>query len=304
MPRLLGPDPQLPDLFTLADAAARGLTRRQIEYRVRAGLLTRVARDRYRSGDYLPPDMDPFLAARLDHIDRSLAHAGRNTGTTIGFESGAICLGLPLYSRVPEDVTLVVSPGSWTGRRTRIRFRQGVVDPSDLAQPWPRITSAQRTVLDLARTASLADALSVGDRAQSLGLLDLADLHTRIDALQGQRGCRRARLAVSLIDGLRETPLESASFAYFVEHRLPLPACQVTIRSRLGRFLGRVDFLWEQARLVGEADGRLKYTDEAALYAEKRREDDIRGEGLGVARWGAVDLRSGALAERLRRLLH
>ncbi len=97
--------------------------------------------------------------------------------------------------------------------------------------------------------------------------------------------------------------MESESYAYFVEHRLPLPICQVSIQGRDGRFLGRVDFLWEAVRLVGEADGRLKYADADAVYAEKRREDEIRAEGYGFIRWGKADLRTPALADRLRGLM-
>ncbi|MCX6433100.1 MAG: hypothetical protein NTX29_10030 [Actinobacteria bacterium] len=97
--------------------------------------------------------------------------------------------------------------------------------------------------------------------------------------------------------------LESASFAYFVEHRLPLPRLQVELRTDAGRFVARVDVLWERSRLVGECDGRLKYAVADDLYREKRREDEIRALGYGVIRWGMADLRSPALAVRIRRLL-
>lgn len=47
----------------------------------------------------------------------------------------------------------------------------------------------------------------------------------------------------------------------------------------------RLDFLWPDCEVAGEADGRIKYLTGADLLAEKRREDDIRSLGLRVARW-------------------
>lgn len=78
---------------------------------------------------------------------------------------------------------------------------------------------------------------------------------------------------------------------------------QVEIRSYAAAFIARVDFLWMDERLVGEADGMVKYDSREALFAEKRREDAIRGEGYRVIRWGATDLRSPVLAARLRGFL-
>ncbi len=221
----------------------------------------------------------------------------------MAFESAAICLGYPLVSGTPTEVTLVVPPGAWTGRRAGIHFRSGLVSAPDVVGRGVPVTSPERTWTDLARTASLADALCVGDAALASGAITLHELRRRLDGLVGVRGVRRAYRALGLISGVRESPLESESFAYFVEHRVPLPTCQVTIRSRDGRFLGRVDVLWEEARLVGEADGRMKYGDAEAVYAEKRREDEIRAEGYGFIRWGKADLQTSALAARLRDLL-
>ncbi len=294
-------DPALPPVFSLADAAARGLSARQVRYRVAIGVFTRVARDRYRRSDALPTMANRFQRERLDHASRSMALADRNAGSTVGFESAAICLGYPLASDTPSEVTLLVPPGVWTGRRSGIRFRSGVISDADLVGRGVPVTNPERTWIDLARTASLADALCVGDAALASGAITLRGLTRRLDGLVGARGVRRARQAWALISGIRESPLESESYAYFVEQGVPLPNCQVSIRSRGGRFLGRVDVLWEEARLVGEADGRLKYGDAEAVYAEKRREDDIRAEGYGFIRWGPRDLATDALAKRLRR---
>jgi very-short-patch-repair endonuclease len=72
----------------------------------------------------------------------------------------------------------------------------------------------------------------------------------------------------------------------------------------------RVDFCWEQARTIGEFDGKIKYgrvlrgeqSVEDVLYQEKLREDALRDLGWQVARWIWPDLfDAGVIAARLRR---
>ena len=117
------------------------------------------------------------------------------------------------------------------------------------------------------------------------------------------RGCRWAGLSLSHVSSLRESALESGSWAYFVEHRIPLPTMQVEFRAVGGRLIGRVDFWWESARLIGECDGRMKYSTASDLYREKVREDALREEGQRFIRWGWRDLGDRGLAVRLRRAL-
>lgn len=300
MPRRLGPDPSLPTVISPAAARAAGLSIDQVRYRLDAERWNRVTWGAYRSALALSDGLDSFAQARIDHAHRALACAMRNPGSVIGFESAAILAGLPLVSRPPDLVTLVVPPGRWSGIRSGIRFRTGIVARRDLVNGTIRVTGVDRTWLDLARTAPLADALAMGDAARAMGLLDVGRVRDDIASLAGLRGCRRAIRALDLVDARRESPLESASFAYFAESGIPLPDCQVVLRGTRGRFLARVDFWWESARLVGECDGRSKYRTPGDLYDEKRREDGLREMGYGVMRWGMSDLRGRGLAERLR----
>jgi hypothetical protein len=303
MPRLLGPDPDLPVVFSLRQALDAGLTPDQVRYRVACGRWVRLARDTYRRAAWLPDGFDRFAEERLDHVHRSVAAVRRNPGSVIGFESAATTLGLPLVSPLPAQVTLVVAPGSWTGTRHGIRFRQATVEAHDLAPVLLPVTSRERTWTDLGRTAPLADALASGDAGLRAGVLDRGRLEELVAGSRGSRGCRRAAEALAHLDPARETPLESGSWAYFVRHGIQLPRVQVELRTRGGRFIARVDFWWEHRRLVGECDGRGKYASAKDVYAEKRREDEIRAEGCGVVRWGWSDLYDPALAIRLRKAL-
>ena len=74
---------------------------------------------------------------------------------------------------------------------------------------------------------------------------------------------------------------------------LPRPVLRRPFHDDEG-LIGPVDFFFEDADVIGEADGAHKYTDprflrgrspEQALLDEKRREDRLRALVSGVVRW-------------------
>jgi hypothetical protein len=306
MPRRADPDPHLPILAFARDATDAGLTDDQVRQRVRSGAWTWVAR-----GAYLPhareglAGLNEHARRRVEHVHRAIAAADRNAGSVVAYESAALVHMLPV-GVVPALVQLVVSPGKWTGRRSGINIRRLALSDDDVSLLRVPVTTPARTWVDLARRGSLADALMAGDAGLRYAAFSRDDLGRAMARSAGLPGMRRVARALPLIDGIRETPLESASFAYFVEHGIPLPACQVVIADG-GRFLGRVDVLWDDpsrgVRLIGESDGAMKYGDRGEAYREKLREDQLRAAGYAVVRWGMADLRSADLAGRLRAAL-
>ncbi|GAB2629297.1 hypothetical protein ABI214_22470 [Prescottella soli] len=93
---------------------------------------------------------------------------------------------------------------------------------------------------------------------------------------------------------------------------LPIPELQASLLGPDGRLLGRVDFLFADAGVVGEFDGKVKYGKYVragqdpgdAVFAEKQREDRIRDAGWGVVRWTWRDLdRPAVIGERIRRAM-
>lgn len=306
MPRRADPDPVLPILSFARDASEAGLTPDQVRQRVRSGSWSRVAR-----GAYLPQgalalgSLDEHARLRVEHVYRAIAAADRNPGTVIAYESAALFHQVPLLY-VPELVQLVVAPGRWTGRRSGLNIRRLALGDGDVMRLRAPVTTPARTWMDVCRRGTLADALVAGDAGLRRGIFTREDLAAAVAGAEHLPGWRRLSGALDLADGIRETPLESASFAYFVDRGIPLPACQVVIR-RVGRFLARVDFLWDDrargVRVIGESDGALKYGERGEAWREKVREDELRAEGYGFVRWGMADLRSGRLADRLRTAL-
>lgn len=89
---------------------------------------------------------------------------------------------------------------------------------------------------------------------------------------------------------------------------LPAPTLQFGVRDAHG-LAGTSDFAWPEFRLLGEFDGKVKYTRgmarpgenvEDIVVREKLREDRMRATGRGMVRWLWSDaLQPGLLHEKL-----
>ena len=162
---------------------------------------------------------------------------------------------------------------------------------------------------------ALVDTLSRMPFADAVVVLDAAlarhqvDLPPWLPFLPSRRSRLRWNRAWDFADARSESPGESLSRALIAEMGFPAPSLQRTISTDAGSF--RLDFCWEDQRIVGEFDGRMKYFDDEllagrdpreVLYREKQREDALRRAGWLVVRWAWGQLRRPhELANRLRR---
>lgn len=211
--------------------------------------------------------------------------------------SAAVLHELPLLGRWPQRVDVLVD--STSGHSGLIRRHRAADLPTPEHCDGIPVTPAPRTVVDLARIGTLAQGLVVADAALHTAKCSLAELDDEVARLpSGARGRRRAALAIHLADGRSESPGESLSRARMYEFGLPQPDLQVLLEDDRGCF-GWADFGWPG--LVGEFDGKVKYTSQEVLWKEKCREDRIRRTGLGVERWVWREAWDG---EPLRQLLY
>lgn len=98
------------------------------------------------------------------------------------------------------------------------------------------------------------------------------------------RGLRHVRGALAFVDPRLETALEGISWARMCRSGLPLPCLQHWVTGASGRRY-RVDFFWPELRLIGEADGAVKYRSAADVMAEKDRHADLGDAGHALVRW-------------------
>jgi hypothetical protein len=124
------------------------------------------------------------------------------------------------------------------------------------------------------------------DQMVASGMVDLAPVRELARRLTG-RGCRRAREACALADGLAESPQETR--VRLLIGRSPLPAPRVH-RVHVGaRFVAEVDFGWPEQRLALEYDG-LWHAAPRRFTDDRRRLNRLLAAGWRVLLVTTADL--------------
>lgn len=209
-----------------------------------------------------------------------------------------------------------LSHGSESG--TTIRHRNVLAANERIALAGFVLTSAERTVFDLARSEPFPIALACADayvksafrvrrRVDQAALQAWRDrMVDRADHMPRGRGMGAVRAIAAIADPLADSPLESVSRLRLLQLGL-VPELQVGVPSERGGTY-YLDFLFRELGVFGECDGKSKYTNpelrggntaDEIVYAEKRRHDWIAGsQGLRGVRWGAPDTITAALLGR------
>jgi very-short-patch-repair endonuclease len=248
---------------------AAGLTRSSLSSAVRDGQLCRLA---------------PGLFARTQEVD------ALRLGSCIGALShgtAAAVIGLDLLD-APRRVEVTVRdlprnlPALLHVRRARLRSDE-VVRRDGL-----RVTSVERTLVDLARTAPLDNAVVAADSALRSGRASADALAALAHGARGP-GSPRVRAMVAASDPRSESALET--LLRLVLSRAGLyPDAQAVISDGTG-FVARVDFLFRAERLVVEADGYAFHGGRAAYRHDRRRCNALLRAGYRVARFSWEDVR-------------
>ncbi len=268
---------------TKAELIAAGLDARAINSAVKYGILHRL-----RQGVYVPmkkwagvPPWDQDKLNLSGHIaatngQQIYSHfsAARLHGLHLWDSSRLIHVNAPYassISRLQKDVK--VHRSFYTSDAVVERFIPG----TGLA----RYASLELTVLQCAMAAPFAQAVVIGDSALYKGLkLDV--LQELLIQFTGISGVNRAGAAFNALNGLSESPGESRTRLIIAELPIPQPTLQVSLDTYTGSY--RVDFAWEDIRLILEFDGNMKYFDyptptAQALIDERERENALIESG-------------------------
>ena len=273
-------------VFTFEQAQWSGWTRSALRHQLALGHLISVRRGVFAVAE--TEETGPALA-RLRLGQQGVAAALRIPTATVSHVSAVALHGLPLLET--HDVPCVTLPPELRTREAALHVHRQPIPATQLDRTSDiALTSVARSCIDLTREAGLAAGLVAADAAVHRKLCTVADLHEVYDAgCRGRAGLTNGRQVLELLDGRSESPLESISRLAMVPLG-PLPRSQVELFTRDGRFIARVDFYWDELGLVGEADGREKYTDDQ-LWQEKRRQEALIDCGLVVERWTWSDAR-------------
>jgi hypothetical protein len=286
----------LPYAFTRRQSLAFGLSDFRRQQLVSKGQLVRTRRGLFVRAS--TPQPEQRAAAYLDLARAMLSEYG--DGFALCHVTAAAAHGLPLPLGPLGTVHLVdLSPRTKTRRAPGVwvhsvdSYTVEVVDIDGLPT-----TSVATTVADCLRLFGARVSVPIADAALHRGLVLKPRLLTEM-AMQCHWGGRTQVDAVApLVDGRRETWLESFAFVRLAEWRVPLPQPQVEVFDDLGEFVARTDGAWIEQATVVELDGKSKYglprngvvDPDTAWALEKARYDRLGNLGLERVRFDLMDL--------------
>ncbi|WP_035718204.1 type IV toxin-antitoxin system AbiEi family antitoxin domain-containing protein [Gordonia terrae] len=256
------------------------------------------------ASEFVGPD-----GAEVLYRKRSIAVAtsARDRGVgTLSHQSAAALLGLGTLH--PERGTVHLTKSSSSGGgfiRGHRHVHNGPLGRDEVAmEEGVRVTSVERTAVDVAMSGDFEQGLVVFDQALAQGA-DRNLMSAMVETRAGWPNVGVARRALDAADARAESVGESWSRAQMVLAGLPTPRLQHTFQTPGGDV--RADFDWN-GRLIGEFDGLQKYgrllrpgeEPRDALVREKRREDALRAQGVMVIRWTWSTLERRELVDLLR----
>jgi hypothetical protein len=278
-------------VFTTRQAIDSGWSQPALTRALHSGRLVRLRRGAFALAEAVEYGLE---LDRLRLGQAGVAGVLRVPAGTVSHGAAVAVHGLPLL-RMPGNPCITLPPPLRTREAALHVHRQPILAwQLDRAYDFS-ITSVARSCIDFTREAGLNAGVVATDAALHAGLCTLADLEAVYATCNGRAGLRCGRQLFQLVDGRSESPLESISRLALAPLK-PSPRTQVALHAPTGLFLGRVDFYWDELKVVGEADGRLKYTGDE-LWKEKLRQDRLTEHGFTVVRWGWAEANNPQLLQ-------
>jgi predicted transcriptional regulator of viral defense system len=268
----------------VADWRRAGISEGQLRALIAAGQLVPIRRGAYATRAVLAEaTRDP----RLRHaLDVAAVRALRGQAGVASHQSAAVLHGMRLLTMRPEGaVTLTVPPGNRKGAyaRSGVICHTAILPGEHVTKLYGLpVTTAGRTVVDIARASPFMDGVVTADSALYERHASKTDLRRVLTSCAQWPGTTAAKAVVDFANGLAESPLESCARVVFHERGLPSPELQVPIVGGSGTLIARVDFMWRKYGVIAEADGLLKYDSGKVAVKELARDRLLREAGYEV----------------------
>jgi predicted transcriptional regulator of viral defense system len=268
----------------VADWRRAGVPQGRLRALIAAGQLVPIRRGAYAtSGILTEATRDPCLRHALDV---AAVRALRGQTGVASHQSAAAMHGLRRLTALPEGtVTLTVPPGKRKGGygRSGVTCHMADLPAEHVTKLYGLpVTTAGRTVIDIARASPFMAGVVVADSALHERRTSKTDLRRVLASCAHWPGTATAKKVVEFASQLAESPLESCARVLFHERGLPPAQLQVPVFGRSGTLIARVDFMWEEHRVVVEADGLLKYDSGQTAIKELARDRLLREAGYEV----------------------
>lgn len=264
--------------FTLADAAAAGVSRRVVDRMMRQGLVRRVLKSVY--VDSSTPDSLELRAAALA---KAVPDAAIVCDRTAAWLLGADVLGAAGRDGIPPvDVyrlrggNRVRRPQCHGGTRT-LQVSTDITSIDGI-----QTTNPLRTALDLGRFLRRYDAIAAMDAMMRVGGFTVADLKAELPRFKGQRGVVQLRSLVPHVNRLAESPAESRVRLILIDAGLPTPQLQWEVVNSAGVVIYRLDLAYPELMLAIEYDGREFHSSDADRAHDAARRARLRAMGWRI----------------------
>jgi very-short-patch-repair endonuclease len=215
-----------------------------------------------------------------------------------------------LTAAVLRDLVPSASPTIHITVASKKRSRRGLrvhqvrrLDPRDVTvRDGIPVTSLARTLLDIAETESPARLERALEQAERMKRLDFRELEAVLRRNPGRRGLKALTAAVKDFDpqaAETNVGLERDFLRFLKKYRLPQPQINVSV----GPYV--VDFLWEDRKLIVEADSYQHHRGRATFESDRKRDIALKLAGYTVIRLTRRRLKEepAAVAEELQAFL-
>lgn len=257
---------------TRAALLADGWTDAGIQHAIRQGRLRTVF-----AGTYVTHG-DPAREPRL-MLAALQAHLGPSAVGVL--HSAALVHGLPLPWPGDSRVHVRVPPGHEHAQRASIAFHCWQLRAGETCVvAGLRVTTIQRTLVDLLCTVDRFSAVAALDHALSHDLVTKDDVAALRATTVRRRGAARSRDWWLEGDPRAESPLETRVRLRATDAGYPPDALQVPFA--IGGRAYRADLGWRQPNgrwLLGEADGHEVHDRPEAIFRDRARSNDLVGTG-------------------------
>lgn len=276
-------------LVTTAQLRSVGVSNAAASRRARTGRLIREAKGVYRLPGSPHSRERMLLAAQLAVQGGVLSH--RSAGYLCGIN------GIR-----PVRPELIVPIGTTTTRSDVIAYRRRL-DPQDRTTRGVfRLTTASRTLSDLASILEVGALEVAVDDAVTRGVTTLDALYLRVAGRhQGVAGVTALRPIVldRIANGVPASHLETVALRRLRDAGLPRPISQYEIFRTDGSVVARPDLVYPEIRLAIELDGDRYHATKQQRTGDRIRQNTLTEVGYAFLRFGNQEVRTGEMVRSL-----
>ncbi|WP_157553187.1 hypothetical protein [Jiangella gansuensis] len=204
----------------------------------------------------------------------------------------------------PRNFQIIVPPGTVPRRRPGLEPHEGLGPDETRIWRGLRVTTPERTWLDLSLTLDDIELVVVGDAMARRRLTSPEQLVETTERTRRRRGIVRARALARQVRARVDSPQETRLRLALVAGGLPCPAPNVDVCDEHGGWIGRPDLSYPDLKISIQYEGDVHRTNRRRWQADITRDEVLRDHGWEVIRVTAEDLRHPSrLCARVRRAM-